>query len=62
MPIIVKRIARVGDGVDAVDVVDVAIAVIVDAVASDLIRIGPHVCRQVWVRVQDACINDEGEE
>jgi hypothetical protein len=62
VPIIVERIARVGDSVDSVYVVDVAVAVIVDAVASDLIWVGPYIRRQVWVRVKNTRINDEGEE
>jgi hypothetical protein len=61
MPIIVKRIARVGDSVDSMYVVDIAVAVIVDAIAPDLIWVGPHVRRQVRMGIKDTCVHDEGE-
>ncbi len=36
------------------DVVHIAVAIIVNAVAGDLSRVGPHVCGEVWVAELDA--------
>ena len=60
--VVVEGIAGVSDSVDAVNVIDIAVGVIVDAVARDLIWVSPHIRRKVWMRVQDARVDDQGEE
>jgi hypothetical protein len=57
--IIIERIAAVCDGINPVDIVYIAIAVIVNTVAWDLIWVAPHICRDIWVPVIYPCVDHE---
>ena len=61
VPVVVHRVARLRaacGNIHAVVVIDIAVVVIVDAIARDLARVDPHICRKILVRVVHAGIND----
>src|SRR5262249_24139846 len=60
--VVVERFVVVRDEVPAVDVVDEAVAVVVDAVAGDLARVGPDVGGEVGVVVVDAGVDDRDDD
>mmetsp|Transcript_58955 Transcript_58955/g.171043 ORF Transcript_58955/g.171043 Transcript_58955/m.171043 type:complete len:1022 (-) Transcript_58955:661-3726(-) len=56
--LVVHRVPVVVREVGAVDIVDVAVPIVVDAVAGDLVRVHPHLLPQVLVSVVDAGVDD----
>ena len=55
--VVVERITVVVGEVVSVDIVDEAIAVVVDSVVGNFIRIDPHVCREIDVTIIDSRVD-----
>jgi hypothetical protein len=59
--IVILRISGVGHEIIAVHIIDVSVAIIVDIIGRDLARVCPCVCRQVWMVVGDAGIDNDSD-